>query len=95
MTLICRPASVDIWYIHWIFVNTQKSKKQKQREKQVKRNLMSTLDFGGVLDESLFLYLDFDMNKYLKNWGNYKVLQIKLGGFNVAIIFIYGSFLAL
>ena len=43
------------------------SKKQKQKQKEVKRNLMSTLDFRGVLDESLFLYLDFDMNKYLKN----------------------------
>ena len=28
-------------------------------------------DFRGVLDDSLFLYFSFDMNKYLKNWGNY------------------------
>ena len=25
---------------------------------------------GNLLDESLFLYLEFDMNKYLQNWGN-------------------------
>ena len=44
MTFICRPASVDIWYIHWIF--TQK----KPKTKQTKRNLMSTLHIRDVLD---------------------------------------------
>ena len=32
---------------------------------------------------------------YLKNWGKYEVLRMKLGEFIVNVIFIYGSFLAL
>ena len=57
---------------------------------------MSTLDprrarwdFWGVLDDTLFLYLEFDMNKYLKNWGNYEVLQIELRKFIVTIFFLF------
>ena len=57
----------------------QKTKnKKKKEEKQAKRNLMSTLDIrdvldgiterlGNPIDENLFLYLEFDMNKYLKS----------------------------
>ena len=52
---------------------------------------MSTLEFRDVLDEIseawLFLYLEFDMNKYLKNWGNYEVLQIELRKFIVTVFF--------
>ena len=32
-------------------------------------------DFRGVLDESLFLYMKFKMNKYLRNCGCCHVLQ--------------------
>ena len=42
MTSICRPASVDILYINWIFI--------KKEKKQAKRNLMSTLEIRDVLD---------------------------------------------
>ena len=62
---------------------------------------MSTLEFRDVLDgiseawSMIFLYLEFDMNKYLKNWGNYEVLQIELRKFIVTIFFIYETFLAL
>ena len=114
MTFICRPASVDIWYIHWIFTHKKKQKnktKQKTTTTTTKKNTKKTSrkkfdvnttvsrrarwDFRGVFDGSLFLYLKFDMNKYLKNWGNYEVLRIELGGFIVTNFFIYGSFLAL
>ena len=92
MTFICRPASVDIWYIHWIF--THKKEKTTTTTKQVKRNLMSTLEFRDVLDgiseacSMIFLYLEFDMNKYLKNWGSYEVLR-KIGGFIIIVITIF------
>ena len=57
---------------------------------------MSTLDIrdvldgiterlGNPIDENLFLYLEFDMNKYLKSWGNYEVLW-SIEGFVVFII---------
>ena len=45
-----------------------------KKKKQAKRNLMSTLDIRDVRDGiseaysmSLFFYLEFNMNKYLKN----------------------------
>ena len=81
MKFICRPASVDIYdiYIAYFIVTQKKTKKN--------RNLMSTLryprrarrDFRGVLDESLFLYMKFKMNKYLRNCGCCHVLQ-SIGG---------------
>ena len=57
---------------------------------------MSTLDIrdvldgiterlGNPIDENLFLYLEFDMNKYLKSWGNYEVLW-SIEGFVIFII---------
>ena len=57
---------------------------------------MSTLEIRDVLNGIseacpvivYFLYLEFDMNKYLKNWGNYEVLRMELGGFIVIIFFI-------
>ena len=57
---------------------------------------MSTLEIRDVLNGIseacpvivYFLYLEFDMNKYLKNWGNYEVLRMELGGFIVTIFFI-------
>ena len=68
-----------IYDIYIEFLLTKKNKKTKQNKKQqqqqqkktpkkqAERNLMSTLQFRGVFDGSLFLYLKFDMNKYLKN----------------------------
>ena len=41
MTFICRPTSVDIWYIHWVFI---------QKKKKAKRNLLSKLHIWDVLD---------------------------------------------
>ena len=67
---------------------TKNKNKKKQNTKKTSRkkfDVNTTVprrarwDFRGVFDDSLFLYLEFDMNKYLKNWGNYEVLQIKLG----------------
>ena len=86
MTFICRAASVDIWYIHWIFIKKQQQQQQKKQQKtktkqkkssQKKFNVNTTVprhawwDFRGVLDDTLLLYLGFDMNKYFKNWGNH------------------------
>ena len=56
---------------------------------------MSTLETRDVLNGIseacsmivYFLYLEFDVNKYLKNWGNYEVLRMELGGFIVTIFF--------
>ena len=101
MTFICRPAGVDIWYIHWIF--TYKKNQNNNNKKQEKKFDVNTRvprrarwDFRGVLDDSLFFtYLKFDMNKYLKNWGNYEVLRIELEEFIVTIFFTYGSLHAL
>ena len=97
MTFICRPAIVDIWYTHWIFIQ----KKQKQEKPSEKKFYVNTRylrrarwDFRGVLEDSLFLYLEFDMNKYLKNWGNYEVLQMKLGYLlSLLLLFIYRCFM--
>ena len=80
MTFICRSTSVDIWLLHWIFI-------LKYREKKIDVNTryprLARRDFRGVLDESLFLYLEFDMD--LKNWGNCEVLW-SIGGFAIFII---------
>ena len=93
MTFICRPASVDIWYIHWIFI--QKKTSEKKLDVNARYPRRARWDFRGVLDDKLFLYLESDMNKHLKNWGNYEVLWIKFGGFIVTIVFLYGRFLVL
>ena len=37
----------------------------------------------------LFLYLDFDMTKYLKNWGKDEVLRMKLGGDLLLPLFLF------
>ena len=82
---------------HMIYtLNFYKKKTTTKNKNQAKRNLMSTLDIRDVFDGIseacsmivYFLYLEFDMNKYLKNWGNYEVLRIKLGGFIIIIIII-------
>ena len=78
----------------------QQQQQQQQQQKQEKKSDVKTRvprrarwDFWGVLDDSLFfIHLKFDMNKYLKNWGNYEVLRMELGEFIVTIFFIYGSF---
>ena len=61
---------------------------------------MSTLETRDVLNGIskacsmivYFLYLEFDVNKYLKNWGNYEVLRMELGGFIVTIFFFLWKF---
>ena len=61
---------------------------------------MSTLEIRDVLNGIseacsmivYFLYLEFDMNKHLKNWGNYEVLRMELGGFIVTIFFFLWKF---
>ena len=92
MTFICRPAIVDIWYTHWIFIQ-KKQKQEKPSEKKFDVNTRylrrARWDFRGVLDDSLFLYLEFHMNKYLKNWRNYEVLPIKLGGDLLLPLFLF------
>ena len=94
MTFICRPASVDIWYIHWIFLLKKKKKKQKKFDVNTRDPRRAGWNFQGVLDDSLFLYLEFDMNKYLKNWGNYEVLRMKLGYLlSLLLLFIYRCFM--
>ena len=84
-----------IWHIHCIFYSHVKIKKKN-------RNLMSTLryprrarrDFRGVLDESLFLYMKFKMNKYLRNCGCCHVLQsIERGGDLLLLLFTYWRFM--
>ena len=70
-------------------------KKQKKFDVNTRVPRRARWDFWGVVDDTLFLYLEFDMNKYLKNWGNYEVLQIELREFIVTIFFIYETFLAL
>ena len=74
-----------------------KTKNKKQTKKTSQKNLMSTLelrdvleatawwDFRGVLHDRLFLYLEFDMNKYL-NWIN---IANGIGGFVIIVIIIY------
>ena len=62
---------------------------------------MSTLETRDVLNGIseacsmivYFLYLEFDENKYLKNWGNYEVLRMELGGFIVTIFFFFNLFM--
>ena len=51
----------------------QQQKKTTKKTSRKKFDVNTTVprrarrDFGGVFDGSLFLYLKFDMNKYLKN----------------------------
>ena len=37
MTFICRPPSVDIWYIHWTFINKKQKTKKKRRKTSEKK----------------------------------------------------------
>ena len=92
MTFICQLASVDIWYIHWTF--NKKKTSQKKFDVNSRYPRRARWDFRGVLDHSLSLYLEFDMNKYLKNWGNYEVLRMKFGDLLLLLLlFIYWRFL--
>ena len=75
-----------------------------KKKKKAKRNLLSKLGIWDMLDGIseacsmivffLYIYLEFDMNKYLKNWGNYEVLQMKLGDLLLLLLlFIYWRFM--
>ena len=63
-------------------VNKQKKTKKNKEEKEFDV-LMLTLWYylelcltsRDVLDESLFLYVTFKINQYLRNWGNYLKLR--------------------
>ena len=83
------PAS-QCWHMIYTlnFFIKKKEKKQKKFDVNTRDPRRARWDFQGVLDDSIFLYLDFDMNKYLKNWGNYKVLW-KFEGFIIIVIIIY------
>ena len=37
MTFICRPPSVDIWHIHWTFINKKQKTKKKRRKTSEKK----------------------------------------------------------
>ena len=68
---------------------TTTKKQEKKFDVNTRVPRRARWDFRGVVDDSLFfIYLKFDMNKYLKNWGNYEVLRMELGGFIVTIFFI-------
>ena len=80
------------WHMIYTLNFYKKGKKTSQKKFDVNTRdpRRARWDFRDVLDESLFLYLDFDMNKYLKNWGNYKVLRMKLGDLLLLLLlFIY------
>ena len=90
MTFICRPASADIWYIQSI----KKKTSEKNFDVNTRVPRRARWDFRCVLDDSLFLYLEFDLNKYLKNWLNYEVLRMKLGDLLLLLLlFIYWRFM--
>ena len=90
MTFICRPASADIWYIQSI----KKKTSEKNFDVNTRVPRRARWDFRCVLDDSLFLYLEFDLSKYLKNWLNYEVLRMKLGDLLLLLLlFIYWRFM--
>ena len=83
------PAGQCWHMIHTLnFYKKGKKTSQKKFDVNTRDPRRARWDFQGVLDDSIFLYLDFDMNKYLKNWGNYKVLW-KFEGFIIIVIIIY------
>ena len=63
MTFICWPASVDIH----IGFYTKKKTSEKKFDVNTRYPTRARWNFRGLLDDSLFLYLEFDMNKRLKN----------------------------
>ena len=73
----------------WHMIYTLNLYKKKTSEKKFDVNTTyprrTRWDFQGVLDETLFLHLEFDINKYLKNWGSYEVLS-SIGGFIIVVI---------
>ena len=55
-------------YIEFLHTHTQKKKtSEKKFDVNTRYPRRAQWDFRGALDESLFLYLDLDMNKNLKN----------------------------
>ena len=79
---------------HMIYTLNLYTKKPQNKTSENKFNVNTTYprrarwDFQGVLDDTLFLHLEFDMNKYFKNWGSYEVLR-KIGGFIIIVVIIY------
>ena len=72
-----------------------KKKQEKKFDVNTRVPRRARWDFRGVLNDSLFfIYLKFVINKYLKNWGNYKVLRMKLGYLLLLLLlFIYWRFM--
>ena len=77
MTFICRPASVDIWYIHWIFI-------EKKQTKQAK-----VICCQHYISEtcSMIVYFYIWNLTWINIWRNYEVLRLELGKFIVTIFF--------
>ena len=61
MTFMCRPASVDIWYT-LNFLLKKKNASQKKFDVNTRVPRHARWDFWAVLDDSLFLYLELDIN---------------------------------
>ena len=72
------------WHTHWFLYKKKTS--EKKFDVNTRYPTRARWNFRGLLDDSLFLYLEFDMNKRLKNWGNYEILRIEFGGFIVTIV---------
>ena len=73
---------------HWIFTLKKSQKKFAVNNRDPRR---ARWDFRDLLDDSLLLYLKFGMNTYLKYWGNYKVLQMKLGDLLLLLLLFIGA----
>ena len=88
------PASQCRHLIYTLIFFIKKNRKQKKFDVNTRDPRRARWDFQGVLDDSLFLYLEFDINKYLKTWGNYEVLRMKLGYLLLLLLlFIYRCFM--
>ena len=80
-----RPVLTYDTYIEFLFKKKEAKRKfdvDTRYPRRARRN------FPGTLDESLFLYLEFDKNKYLWNWGNQEALR-KIGEFVIIVVIIY------
>ena len=60
------PASQCRHLIYTLIFFIKKNRKQKKFDVNTRDPRRARWDFQGVLDDSLFLYLEFDINKYLK-----------------------------
>ena len=83
-----------IYTLNFYKIKNKKKTSQKKFDVNARYPRGAWWDFRGVLDDSLFLYLEFNMNKYWKNWGNYEVLRMKLGDLLLLLLlFLYWCFM--